>query len=223
MNDNSSINAEPPRERHVFGWLLFPISLFPLVALLTYDWHAVPTLHTPPAPTTNWIGALGDTFAFNSYQLIGLAAWIVPVICVILGLCLVTERRLGGLRRLFWLLVLLTASACLLQVAQAHAPGISAALRRLNLANAGGVVGYLVMTRALSPLISDFGASVLMIILLLIAFLAGVGLKNIVEFFAAVYRWATVRGYAAPSAAADGKRSAGTACSRASAAPDARS
>ena len=128
MTDNSSNSADENKARHVFGWFLFPIALFPLVALLTYDWRAVAALQTPPQPTTNWIGALGDAFAYYGYQTIGLAIWIVPVACIVLGLCLVAGRKVGSLRRALWFLVLLAASACLLQVAQSHAPGISAAL-----------------------------------------------------------------------------------------------
>ena len=200
MTDNSSSMNNSVRSGHgIFGWLLFPISLFPLVALLTYDWRSLSALHVPPQPSTNWIGPLGDTFAYAGYQFVGLAVWIIPVVCIVLALFLVAGRRVLHLRRTLWLLLLLSACACLMQVAQSHAPGIQAALSRINTANAGGVVGYLVMTRLLSPLISDFGASVLMIIVALVSFVAGIGLSNIADFFSSLYRWATMRGYAAPT------------------------
>ena len=204
MTDTSSNTTDESKARHVFGWFLFPISLFPLVALLTYDWRSIAALQSPPQPTTNWIGALGDAFAYYGYQIVGLAIWIVPVACILLGLCLVAGRKIGNLRRALWFLVLLAASACLLQVAQNHAPGISAAIRRINIANAGGAVGYLVMTRLLSPLLSDFGGSVVMVIVVLVALLAGIGLHNIAAFFVALFRWATARGLAAPSREAAG-------------------
>jgi S-DNA-T family DNA segregation ATPase FtsK/SpoIIIE len=199
MTDTYSSNNDARGGHSVFGWLLFPISLFPLVALLTYDWRAVSALQVPPLPSTNWIGPLGDTFAYCGYQLVGLAVWIVPVAFIVFALFLVAGRRVLHLRRTLWLLVLLAASACLLQVAQGHAPGISSLLARNNLANAGGVVGYLVMTRLLSPLLSDFGGSVLMIIVVLVSLVAGIGLSNIASFFASLYRWATMRGLAEPT------------------------
>ena len=195
MIDKSSNNAEVGRERNLLGWLLFPISLFPLVALMTYDWRSIEELNCPALPSTNWIGALGDAFAYNGYILIGLAIWIIPVVCVILAICLTIGKKVGNLRRLLWSAVLLISSACLLQVAQSHAPGIAATLEKINLANAGGVSGYLLMTRLLSPLLSDFGASVLMIILLVISLVATVGIKNIVDFFTFLYRWAMVGNY----------------------------
>jgi len=205
MTDTSSNGADVDRERHVFGWFIFPILLlFPLVALLTYDWRAIAALHTPPQDTTNWVGALGDAFAYHGYTLVGLAVWAVPIACVALGLVLIFTRRGCGLRSIAWFFVLLAACACLLQVAQRHAPGILAALERLNLANAGGVVGYLVMTRLLSPLLSDFGGSVIMILVALVALVEVLGPKNIAVFFVALYRWATAHGHVAPSREAAG-------------------
>ena len=77
MTDTSSSLAAPRSERSVLGWLLciwlIPISLFPLVALLTYDWRAVASLRIPAEASTNWIGPLGDAFAYYGYQLFGLA------------------------------------------------------------------------------------------------------------------------------------------------------
>ncbi|MBQ6136187.1 MAG: DNA translocase FtsK 4TM domain-containing protein, partial [Kiritimatiellae bacterium] len=191
---NDATAAEPTgRERHVFGWMLFPLSLFPFVALMTYDWRAVPALRTPPEPSSNWIGAVGDGFAYYGYQLFGLAIWVVPAICVVGGLCLVLGRRMRPGRRELWSSLFLLCAACLMQVAQRHAPGIAALLAGLNLANAGGALGYLLMTRLLSPLLSDFGASVLVIMLMLVSLVAGIGLRNLCGFFAAIGRWAMAK------------------------------
>ena len=198
MTDPSS-NADTGREKHILGWLPFLISPFPLVALLTYDWRSIEALRVPALPSTNWVGALGDSFAYYGYTTIGLAVWIIPVICIVLGLCLVGGHRLNLVRRTPWFAVFLAACACLLQVAQHHAPGISAALERVNIANAGGVVGYLVMTRLVSPLLSDFGGTAVMAIIAFVAFVACIGRKAIAAFFAGLYRWATAGGHIAPS------------------------
>ena len=203
MTDPSS-NADTGREKHIFGWLPFLISPFPLVALLTYDWRSIDALRVPALPSTNWVGALGDSFAYYGYTTIGLAVWIIPVICIVLGLCLVAGHRLNLVRRVPWFAIFLAACACLLQVAQHHAPGISAALERVNIANAGGAVGYLVMTRLVSPLLSDFGGSAVMAIIAFVAFVACIGRKAIASFFAGLYRWATAGGHIAPSREAAG-------------------
>ena len=94
MTEQSSSPAESNIRRNVFAWLLFPLALFPLVALLTYDWRAMPALNLPPLPSSNWIGALGDSFAYYGYLLFGLAIWILPIICVVAAICLVRGRRM---------------------------------------------------------------------------------------------------------------------------------
>ena len=161
MTDPSTNADGGKSEKRFLGWMLSPVSLFPLVALLTYDWRSSAALHMPPEPSSNWIGALGDAFAYYGYQLFGLAIWVVPVACLIVGICTLAGFRVRLGRRSLWVSLTLLCAACLMQVAQAHAPGISALLGRINASNAGGAIGYLLMTKLLSPLLSDIGASVL--------------------------------------------------------------
>lgn len=194
---NSKTEAAPPERpgagATLIGWMLLPFALFPLVALITYDWRAIEALSAPPAPSSNWMGVLGDSFAYYGYQLFGLGVWTVPVACAIWGICLVAGRRMRPGRREVWFAVMLASVSCLMQTAQGHAAGISALLRSMNLANAGGAVGYLVMTRGLSPLLSDFGSSAVMLMVLFFSIIAAIGLHNLIAFFKAVYRWAMVR------------------------------
>ena len=189
MTDSSSNTDKRKSERHAVGWLLFPLSLFPLVALLTYDWHAIEALQTPPRPSSNWIGALGDGFAYIGYSAIGLAIWVVPALCISAGLCRITGRRLHSGMRKLWLFAFISSAACLMQTVQGNAPGMDALLSSLNISDAGGVIGYLVMTRLLSPLIGDFGATVLMVILLAVSMVCVVGISNLARFFGAVFSW----------------------------------
>ena len=81
------------RERHavqnrrkLLGFFLFPIALFPLLALVSYRWQAMAALNIPPEASSNLIGVVGDTFAYYGYQLIGLAVWAVPPLTLFLGL-----------------------------------------------------------------------------------------------------------------------------------------
>jgi len=196
MTEASSNRTDAAAEkRHVYAWLLFPLALFPLVALLTYDWHAVRALNTPPVRTSNWIGALGDGFAYVGYTLFGLAIWIVPVLCVIAGFCLVAGRRMRPGRRELWFAVFLVSVSCLLQVVGNHAGWVASVTERINAANAGGAVGYLLMTRFLAPLVSDFGSAVVMLIVMVFSIIVAIGLDNLAAFFVALYRWATVGAY----------------------------
>lgn len=170
--------------------MLFPLALFPLAALVSYDWHAITALQSPPAPSSNWIGIVGDTFAYSGYSLFGLAIWAVPFACVIWGLCLVAGRRMRNTRRVLWFFAFMMFASCLIQVSQNHAPGIEAVLTKLNIPHAGGAIGYIIMTRFLSRLLSDVGSSVLMIMGLAIAMVGAIGAHNMVSFFATVFRWA---------------------------------
>ncbi len=173
----------------LFGWVLLPFALFPLVALLTYDWHSIEELCTPPAPSSNWMGVLGDYFAFYGYGFFGLAVWTVPVACVVWGVCLLVGRRMRPGRREVLFAVFLASVSCLMQAAQTHAPGIAALLKNLNLPNAGGAIGYMVMTRALVPLLSDFGSSAIMLMVMVVSMVAAIGVHNLIAFFKALGRW----------------------------------
>ncbi len=182
--------SDPSARRNAFAWLLFPLALFPLVALLTYDWRAIPSLHTPAIHSSNWIGALGDGFASSGYALFGLAIWIVPVLCVIAALCAILGKRTRALSRLLWFSLFLVSVSCLLQAVSVNLKGIGAFTTRVNAANAGGAIGYLIMTRTLSPLLNDFGAAVLVAIVMLISLLAAIGVREFASACSALFRWA---------------------------------
>lgn len=194
MNEPSRLPDGAETRRSVVAWLLFPLALFPLGALLSYDWRARPELCVPPAPSHNWIGALGDGFAYYGYLVFGLAIWIVPLVCVVAALCLIRGRRMRPGRREAWFTAFLASVSCLLQVLGTHANGISSLAARLNLADAGGAIGYLLMTRCLSPLLSDFGSAVLVVVFMALSLVGAVGVRNLADFFAAVFRWALGKG-----------------------------
>ena len=176
------------RRRNLTGWLLFPLALFPLVALLTYDSRVYTAV--PPVPSTNWIGALGDGFAHYGYLILGLAVWILPVQCIIAGLGLISGRKFRPGRRTLWYTLLLISSSCLCQVIGSNSDLIKTTVARINIADSGGAAGYLLMTKFLSPLLSDFGSSVLMILLLVFSLVAVIGAGNIAKAVTTVFRWA---------------------------------
>ena len=176
-------NSPTPHEndsknrRRLLGFFLFPIALFPLLALISYRWQAIAALNLPPETSSNLIGIVGDAFAYNGYQLIGLAIWAVPPLTLFLGLLLVLGRTFRPGRRFLAFLLFLFATTCLLQLL-GGSPSIKRILEAQNLGtNAGGALGYLVMDCGLSLLLSPFGASVLMATLMLFALLAMIGIR----------------------------------------------
>ena len=193
MTEPSSNITDQNARKGIIAWTLFPIALFPLVALLTYDWRAIPALSLPPAPSSNWIGALGDGFAYYGYCIFGLAIWVVPVVCLVRAIRLVCGRRTRFWSKLTWMTVFLFSVSCILQVIGEHDNAVLQTARHLNIQNAGGAIGYLLMTRLLTPLISDFGSAVLMAILMVVSLVAAIGMRNIADFLCDIVRWAMAR------------------------------
>ena len=189
---SSSRDGQAPRRR-LFAWPLVPLALFPLAALVSYDWHAIPALNIPPAPSSNWIGALGDGFAYWGYYYFGLAVWVIPLVCVVAALGFVRGGRVRFASKLSWTFFLLCALSCLMQVMGGHANEVSEIAAKLNISNAGGFVGYLAMTRCLSPLLSDFGSAVLAVVALVAALVALVGARALASGAAAAFRWAAAK------------------------------
>ena len=112
-----SSETEPSAIRRVIGLFMFPIALFPLLALCTYNWHDISDLCIPAAaPTANLIGAVGDWFAYNGYQLLGLGVWAVPLVCVFCGFRLVLGRSFHPGRRTIGVTLFVLAVTCLLQL-----------------------------------------------------------------------------------------------------------
>ena len=189
MTETSETNLGSGKRR-LFGWILFPIALFPLAALLTYDWRAT-DLQIPAAHSTNWIGPLGDFFAYYGYCLLGFAVWILPVYCIVISCRIIAGESLRPGVKLLWRSLLLVAAASLLQIMEHNAPGIKLITEKTNVMNAGGVIGYLISDKILIPLFYDIGASVIALIALVFSLIGTIGMKNISSFFVFIYRWAT--------------------------------
>jgi S-DNA-T family DNA segregation ATPase FtsK/SpoIIIE len=181
--------------RFIYWLTLIPLGLFPILALLTYDWHAIASLQCPAAKSSNWIGALGDTFAYYGYQFIGFAIWLVPIFNI--ALCareiLFGTRTKKTFKQIANIAVFTISTACLFQVIQHNSHSITAALSQINTPNAGGAVGYLIMTRMLSPLLSDFGASIIVSSIAIVSLILIIGPSNILKFMKALIDWALAK------------------------------
>ena len=190
--DNPS-GSESSLRRRLIGFFMFPIALFPFLALVSYNWRSIPDLCTPPQPTSNLIGVTGDWFAYVGYQLLGLGVWSVPLVCVFCGLRLVLGHSFHPGRRTIGVILFVLAVTCLLQLL-GMGSSIHPLLMSLNIApNAGGAVGHLVMTRGLARLLSPFGSGVLMASLALFAVLLTVGFRNIIGAIGFLTAWAADR------------------------------
>ena len=194
MPRQDSGSETPNVRRRLIGFFMFPIALFPLLALVSYNWRCIPELCVPPVtPTTNLIGIAGDRFAYCGYQLLGLGVWALPLVCVFCGFRLVLGRSFHPGRRTLGVTLVILATTCLLQLL-GFSPAIRPLLHALNIApNAGGAVGHLIMTRGLARLLSPFGSGVLMSSLALFAILLTIGFRNLIGGLARLTAWAADR------------------------------
>ena len=193
MNNNFDKDNHEKNIRNYKAWLWFPASLLSIVALLTYDSNAIETIRTPPLPSSNWIGAVGDAFAHYGYSFLGFAIWSVPVMLISMGVGGVMERRVNRLRRITLHLIILFCLAALVQIAEARFFILEDWRRAINFAAPGGALGYIVMNLALVPLLSNFGASIVISLIAAVAIIALIGVGNISAFFVGLFRWALGR------------------------------
>ena len=192
-SSSNPAETESRVRRRIIGFFMFPIALFPLLALCTYNWRDISDLCIPASASTNLVGIAGDWFAYIGYQFVGLGIWSVPAICVYMGLRLILGNTCHPGRRTIGVVLLVFSATCLLQVA-GTSPTIAPFLRDLNIEpNAGGAVGYLVMTRCLVYHLAPFGASVLMICLAVLSLFIIAGPRNIVSGLARLTDWAADR------------------------------
>jgi S-DNA-T family DNA segregation ATPase FtsK/SpoIIIE len=190
----SQPNESSTRSKIICSFLFPFFAIFPLLSLISYDWHSIASLCIPPVtPSTNLIGSLGDAFAFYGYQFVGLAIWSVPILSILLGLRYIFSSGAKSTRRatvIVWSTIAFIALTCLLQLTS-PLPIIHKILHSLNIVpNAGGVVGYLIITKLLAPLISPFGAAMVMISILLFSLLVIIGFRRILGGIAAIFSWA---------------------------------
>ncbi len=194
MHEQNNDLQENNIRRRVIGGFMFPIAFFPLLALLSYDWHDIPALCIPvTGPSSNLIGAVGDFFAYYGYKIFGLTIWSAPFLFMVMGWLLLWGKRINFGRRTLGLVLFLFSATCLLQLTYS-VPLIRDILYKVNIApNAGGIVGYLVMTKCLAVLLSPFGSAILMFSLMLFSIFIIIGLSNIVSCCARITSWAADR------------------------------
>ena len=191
QNSTGDSSGEPRLKRRLFGLLLFPIALFPFFALITYNWRDMPQFAVPPlSPSANLIGVAGDLFAYTGYRMIGLAVWVVPLLCVFAGILFIGGHSLHLGRRAVGFLSFLFFATCFLQLL-GRAPAVTRILHALNIEpNAGGAVGYIVMTRGLAQFLSPFGAGILAALLMIASLLFTIGFKNVLRGLGFLTEWA---------------------------------
>jgi len=184
--------ADRRTRRRLIGILLLIIAVFPLLSMMMYDWRDISLLQSPPkTPPANLFGLAGAWSVFMGYSFLGLALW--AALLFMLGFSAILLH--GGIQRtrhiLYWSPLSLMALCCLMQLGS---DGIFAfALNRLNLTDAGGAVGYFLMTRLLTRWFNPAGGALLMVGIMLFALIMSVGIRNIASGLGHFTGWWSLR------------------------------
>jgi S-DNA-T family DNA segregation ATPase FtsK/SpoIIIE len=157
--------------QQVMGIALVGLTLFLVLGLFSYNPWDVSQLQSPPGePITNLGGMLGAWMSYYAFALLGLAAYVLPLLTGVQGvLCLYGDEIRPGLKlshKLGWMSLLLLCVACGVELLQAPMEAVAV---RLNIPFAGGALGYLVGTRILQTLLGQIGTTIFLVVLVLIA------------------------------------------------------
>ncbi|HEY0080456.1 MAG TPA: DNA translocase FtsK 4TM domain-containing protein [Pyrinomonadaceae bacterium] len=157
------VKIEPrnTRRNEITAIALFALGALLLLSLLTYDWSdpSPHTAHTDAAgaPTHNWAGVVGAYIAAQSFQFIGLAAYLLLFLLFVMAWRRFRARRIESpLLLLVGVVTLLCSCAALLQLFNVPVPS--------RAFHAGGLVGVLI-AGTLRDGLNTVGASILLLAL----------------------------------------------------------
>ncbi len=180
-DEQATVTVPPPSlAARLMGAALIPASLFPVLALVTYDCRDIAWVHVPAnLPSANLMGVVGAWLVFGGYALFGLALWLLPPVLMLVGLLLAFGHpvRLG--RRLLWGVPFFVMVCALVQLAAGAAP-LTGWMSALNITpNAGGVVGQWVMTGFLKRWLNPVGGAVVAATLAVVFGMLAIGLRTL--------------------------------------------
>ena len=186
------LDIERRMQRRMIGLLLLPISVFPLLSIITYNWRDISRLNSPPlVPTSNMIGLAGAWSVYIGYSFIGVALWMVPFFVILFGILMVSGRLVHATRRIVWVLLFIAALACMLQLGSENA--LKGVLYENNINDAGGMIGYWVMTKMLTKWVSPVGSGILMLCIMIFSLFMIVGARNVISFLGFCSDWVLAR------------------------------
>ncbi len=171
--------AEPETPYRWLGYILVVLSVFPFLSLVSYDSGDVPWLQAPPNdPPNNLIGVAGAVGTAVGYRLLGLGVWLLPVWMLAFSLRLAAGRNTRPWRRLGWCALFQAGLCAWLQLGDNLFAGI---MHRLNTADPGGLVGWLLMTRCLERLVSPVGGTLIVMSLMAVSLTMAIGPRRLGE------------------------------------------
>jgi len=150
MARKESARSRPVGHNVVLGMVLGVAGLLLFCALISYDPRDLAATTTSVNnPLNNWVGTLGAHVGYGLFWLIGVTAYLVPVLLLIFALgCLVgllsyLPRRWG------WGIVLLVCCMGFVSMFENNIPGLRSYKEHLSVPDAGGLIGQSFYTHGL--------------------------------------------------------------------------
>ena len=191
------VSIKTPEEKLL--WKLVGVAFLVFAAILaaalaSYDWRSIEAASRSSGATGNLVGVAGNTFALWSYLAFGLAAWCIPLAVAVGALKIlapfpqdvekISTRRI--VTRILGLCLMALAVTGLFQLAGKWG-WVQALTSFMHVGgNAGGKVGYWIVTCALEKCVAAFGATVFCMGLFAAAVCMVAGLKAVRGWIAAV-------------------------------------
>jgi len=156
--------------KQIIGIILLGLTVMLLFSLFSYNPRDISRLQNPPSePITNIIGLAGAWASYVAFVLLGMAAYVLPVLTGAQGvLCVYGEEIRPGMKvshKLGWMALLLLCAACAMELMQAP---MNAMAEKLNIPFAGGALGHLVGSMVLMRLLGDIGTMIVLTVVVLI-------------------------------------------------------
>ena len=151
--------ARNTRRNEIIAIALLALSALLVLCLISYDWTD-PSRHTHTREQTvhNWAGVIGSYIAAELFQLIGLVAYLLPVLLIVIAWRRFRKRRMHApWSRVVGLIMLLLASSALLDLFNIPVPFDT------NFRSGGYAGAFIAST--LKEGLNTVGASVLLIAL----------------------------------------------------------
>lgn len=174
--------------RRLWGIILVPLCLFLALGLFSYDWKDISLLQAPPnSPPANLIGPVGAWLSFGLFMLFGLGAYLAPLWCLVFGVVLFFDREERVWPRGIWLFVWILSIVALMELSAAAAkadPENSWLLARcgaLNITEAGGLFGRLLIRGVLVQALSPVGTGIVVWSVFTIALVLLIEVRNLVR------------------------------------------
>ncbi len=174
--------------RRLWGIILVPMCLFLALGLFSYDWKDISLLQAPPnSPPANLIGPVGAWLSFGLFMVFGLGAYLAPLWCLVFGVVLFFDREERVWPRGIWLFVWSLSVVALMELAAGSAkadPEHSWLLARcsaLNITEAGGLFGRLLIRGLLVQALSPVGTGIVIWSVFTVALVLLIEVRNIIR------------------------------------------